>query len=377
MLFINDGKGNFEPAPDMHPGISGSGSVVKAIDYDKDGFVDLFVGGRTPFAQYPLPEKSYLLKNENGILKDVTSTWAPELSAIGMVTDAVWKDVTADGLEDLIVVGELMPITIFENQRSSFKKMENTGLEQVFGWWETIAGADFDGDGDIDFVVGNLGSNNQYQPSRERPVTLIAKDFDNNGNIDPIQFAYFRKDFNSDTYASFPVHFWGDLYGQSTLFRSRYNSYKHYASSNLQTLLTKEELDGALTLTGNYDNTIVVENLGDGTYTYKALPWQAQVAPINGIHILDFNKDGHLDLMLVGNDYGNETFIGRYDAFNGLLLKGDGKGGFTAIESDESGFLVPGDAKNIIGAKNAKGGEPYIIATQNRNRLLVFQKTDK
>ena len=376
MLLVNDGQGNFTPAPNVHPNISSSGSVVKAADFDGDGFTDLFVGGRTPFAKYPLPEKSYLLKNEQGILKDVTSTLAPELSSIGMVTDAVWKDVTGDGLEDLIVVGELMPITIFENRKSKFRKLENTGLDELLGWWETIEGADFDEDGDIDFIVGNLGANNQYKPSEERPVTLIAKDFDNNGNIDPILFAHYRKDFRNDTYDAFPVHFWGDLYGQSTLFRSRYNTYKQYANANLETLLSKEELDGALTLRGNYDQSVYVENLGNGTFEYKPLPWQAQVAPINGIYILDFDGDGLLDLVLIGNDYGNETFIGRYDACNGLLLKGKGKGEFTTVKGDESGFLVPGDAKDIGMIKNVKG-EPYIIASQNRGRLLVFKKTDK
>lgn len=377
ILLINDGKGNFKPEPNAHPGISASGSVVKPMDFDGDGFVDLFVGGRTPFAQYPLTEKSYLLKNEKGMLKDVTTTWAPELREIGMVTDAVWKDVTSDGLPDLVVVGELMAITIFENQQSDFVKLKNTGLEDLLGWWEAVDGADFDGDGDIDLIVGNLGANNQYQPSKERPVTLIAKDFDKNGNIDPIQFAYYRSDFNSDTYESVPVHFWGDINGQSPLFRSKYNSYKHYSRANLNTLFTKEELEGALTLTGNYDRSVYLENLGNGSFRYNALPWQAQVAPVNAIGILDYDLDGHLDLVLVGNDYGNETFIGRYDALNGLLLKGDGSGNFIAIDTDESGFLVPGDSKSLVLVKNANDGMPYIITTQNRDRLLVFRKKDE
>jgi hypothetical protein len=374
ILLINDGKGSFKVAPNLHPRIQGSGSVVKAMDFDKDGYTDLFVGGRTPFAKYPLPEKSYLLKNNNGKLTDVTETVAPEFKELGMITDAVWKDVTEDGLEDLIVIGEFMPITIFQNEKTGLKKLENTGLEELSGWWEVIKGADFDNDGDIDFVVGNMGSNNQYQPSKERPVHLIAKDFDNNGNIDPILFAHNRRDFNDNTYESFPVHFWGDLYGQSTLFRSRFNSYKNYSKANLQTLLSKEELDGALTLKGNYDKSIYIENLGEGNFSYQSLPWQAQVGPVNAIAISDYDSDGYLDMLLIGNDYGNETFVGRYDAHNGLFLRGNNKGGFEAIESKESGFLVPGDAKNIVLVKSANGGKPYIIATQNRNKLLVFQK---
>jgi hypothetical protein len=374
ILLINDGQGNFKVAPDLHPNITGSGSIVKPMDFDNDGFIDLFVGGRTPFAQFPLPEKSYLLKNDQGILKNVTDALVPELNDIGMVTDAIWQDINADGMQDLILVGEFMPITIFENTKASFKKLEETGLEMLLGWWESIEGADFDGDGDVDFIVGNLGANNQYQPSEERPVTLIAKDFDNNGNIDPILFAHYRKDFESNAFESFPVHFWGDLYGQSPLFRSKYTSYENYAKASLQTLLSDEELEGAVTLTGNYDRSIYAENLGNGTFSYKALPWQAQVAPVHGITILDHDADGNLDVLLIGNDYGNETFIGRYDALNGLLLEGDGKGNFMVIESDKSSFLVPGDAKSMVMVKNAKDTQPYIIVGQNRNRLLVFVK---
>jgi len=374
ILLLNDGKGNFTVASNFHPEIKGSGSVVKAADFDNDGFTDLFIGGRTPFAKYPLPEKSYLLKNDQGNLTDVTDTVVPEFKGLGMVTDAIWKDITNDGLEDLIVIGEFMPITIFQNNKTSLTKLQHTGLEELLGWWETIEGEDFDNDGDIDFIVGNIGSNNQYHPSPERPVNLIAKDFDNNGNIDPILFAHSRRDFNDNSYESFPVNFWGDLYGQSTLFRSRFNSYKSYSKANLQTLLTKEELNEALILTGNYDKSIYIENLGEGNFSHKSLPWQAQVAPVNGIAIADYDSDGYLDVLLVGNDYGNETFIGRYDAHNGLFLKGDSHGGFEAIANKESGFLVPGDAKNITLVKSAKGTKPYIITTQNRNKLLVFRK---
>ncbi len=374
ILLINDGNGNFELAPDFHPNITGSGSVVKAMDFDNDGFIDLFVGGRTPFAQFPLAEKSYLLKNDQGILKNVTDALAPELNDIGMVTDAIWKDINADGMQDLILVGEFMPITIFENTKTGFKKLEETGLEMLLGWWESIEGADFDGDGDVDFIVGNLGANNQYQASEERPVTLIAKDFDNNGNIDPILFAHYRKNFQSNAFESFPVHFWGDLYGQSPLFRAKYSSYKNYAKATLKTLLSDEELEGAVTLTVNYDRSIYAENLGNGTFAFKALPWQAQLAPIQDIAILDYDKDGHLDVLLIGNDYGNETFIGRYDALNGILLRGVGNGSFNVIESNKSGFLVSGDAKSMAIVKSVKDNQPYIVISQNRNRLLVFQK---
>ena len=373
-LMINDGKGNFKQSTDKMPIIRASGSVVSPYDFDGDGYVDLFVGGRTPFAKYPLPENSYLLKNDKGVLKDITDDFAPGLRNIGMITDAVWEDIDLDGIKDLVVVGEFMPITFFKNDKTKLKKLENTGVDSLFGWWESIKGADFDNDGDIDFVVGNMGANNFYQPSKERPITLIAKDFDNNGTVDPVMFAYFRTNFENQEYESFPVHFWGDLYGQSPLFRSKYNTYKAYSKATQNTLLSDLELAGSQKLIGNYDRSIYLENLGNGTFKVRQLPWEVQISPINGISVTDYNKDTHPDILLIGNDFGNEIFIGRYDAFNGGLLKGNGKGDFEFVTAEHSGFMVNGDAKNIISVKNAKSENPYFIVSQNRGPLKIFRK---
>ncbi|MBM1105803.1 VCBS repeat-containing protein [Aurantibacter crassamenti] len=373
-LMLNDGKGNFELAQNKMPDINASGSVATAYDYDNDGFVDLFIGGRTPYSKFPLPEKSFLLKNENGILKDVTDSVAPELRKIGMVTDAIWADIDSDNIKDLIVIGEYMPITIFKNDHSQLRQLKNTNLDDLFGWWETIETADFDGDGDADFIVGNLGANNLYQPSKDRPVTLISKDFDTNGTIDPVMFAYFKNDFKRSTYEPFPVNFWGDLNKQSPLFRSKFNSYNHYAKATQLTMFDKNELDDAHILTGNYDKSIYLENIGDGKFKYSQLPWEAQIAPINSIVITDYNDDNNLDVILIGNDYGNEIFIGRYDAFNGCVLQGNGNGAFTAVKTSVSGFNVNGDAKDLISVNSNEEKKPYYIASQNRGELLIFQQ---
>ena len=369
-LLINDGLGNYTLTSDKMPEVKASGSVVKATDFDKDGFVDLFVGGRTPIAQYPEAERSFLLKNKGGVLVNVTEELIPELKKIGMVTDANWVDVDTDGLVDLVVVGELMPITIFKNRGESFQILQDTGLEGFSGWWESIATEDFDNDGDMDFVVGNLGSNNFYQPSKEKPVTLLAKDFDNNGAVDPIMFAYIKED--RENYKSFPVNFWGDLYGQSPLFRSKFNFYREYAKATEKDLLSSEEMKGTKKLIGNYDRSSYVTNLGNGKFKIGQLPNTAQIAPINDMEVLDYNGDNFLDLLLVGNDFGNEPFIGRYDAFNGLLLKGNGKGEFESIGTSESGFLVKGDAKSLCKVKSALGGWLYIVS-QNKDRLLIYR----
>ncbi|TLF42258.1 VCBS repeat-containing protein [Maribacter aurantiacus] len=375
-ILVNDGKGNFSLALDKLPEIKKSGSVVAANDFNKDGFIDLFVGGRTPFAKYPIPESSYLLKNENGTLVDVTDSMCPELRDIGMVTDATWADVDSDGINDLIVIGEFMPITVFKNNGEKLTKMEGTGMDDLYGFWESIVAHDFDKDGDLDFIVGNLGANNFYQPSPERPTKLVSKDFDNNGTVDPVMFSYLKYSFDNPEYRSFPLKFWGDLNGQSPLFRSKYNTYKSFANADINTLFTEEEMDGALTLTGNFDRSIYVENLGNGTFSYKELPWETQMAPINSIAVTDYNNDGNDDVLLVGNDYGNEVFIGKYDASNGFLLEGDGKGNFSVVDIQKSGFVAQGDTKDITIVNNANESNPFIVVSQNRGPLRVFLKNE-
>ncbi|SDZ38261.1 MULTISPECIES: VCBS repeat-containing protein [Rhodonellum] len=365
-LYLNDGKGNFTLSENRMAEVKASGSVVKGGDFDGDGFMDLFVGGRTPFAQFPYAERSFLLKNNAGVLEDVTDLIAPELRKVGMVTDAIWSDVDNDGLIDLVVVGELMPITVFRNEGGRFAKMENTGLEAHLGWWNSIVAGDFDQDGDMDYIVGNMGSNNYYHASKERPVTVLAKDFDGNGSVDPVTFLHFKN--NLGEYEAVPAHYWDDLYGQSPLFRRKFSGYKHFAAATRENLFTPEELEGAIERTGNYDRSSYLENLGNGQFKVHELPFLAQTAPVNGMVVSDLDGDGNLDVLLVGNDYGNEVFSGRYDAFTGLVLLGNGSGGFKAVRSLESGFLVAGDAKSMAVLTDSKGASVY-LSSQNRGAL--------
>jgi len=373
-LFLNDGLGNFTKDTKRIPKISSSGSVVKVMDFNSDGFQDLFVGGRTPSTKYPMPEKSYLLQNKNGYLVDVTDEIAPELRSIGMITDAEWADYNGDKSVDLIVVGELMAVTIFKNNRGIFKKMNGTGLSEFSGWWESIEVKDMDQDGDLDFVVGNIGRNNFYHASAERPYTIVSKDFDANGFLDPIPFSY---QINKDgKYESYPLNLWGDINSQSPLFRKKFDYYKDYAKATEQSLFDENELKDALILKGNYDRSAYIENLGNGTFSVHDLPIEAQIAPLNDIILMDINGDNKEDIIAVGNDFGNEIFIGKYDALNGVILLGDGTGSFSSISSLESGFLAPGDAKHIAKVKKSGGGY-YFFVTQNKGKLLVYESSLK
>ena len=368
-IYLNDGKGRFS-LEKRAPLVQANGAMVRGADFDGDGYLDLFVGGRSPMGQYPLAEKSFLLKNEKGTLVDVTKTWIPGIEGLGMLTDALWSDVNQDGKVDLVVVGELMSITLFMNKGTHFEKATNTGLEPYLGWWNSIVSADIDQDGDTDWVVGNLGANNHYHPSSTRPYTLYAKDFDANGSVDPVSFAYY-KDKIGGAFQSYPTHFWDDLIGQSPMFRRKFGRYKHFALSTEQTFFTEEEKKGAKVLTGNFDRSAWIENLGNGKFALHELPLEAQLAPINGIVAEDLNGDGFTDLLMVGNDYGNEVFIGRLDAALGWTLLGDGKGGFRAVPARESGFSVPGDAKALV-KLSSPSGEARYVASQNRSKLLVF-----
>ncbi|MFM7627947.1 MAG: VCBS repeat-containing protein [Algoriphagus sp.] len=368
-LYLNDGKGNF--SLDKRASLPlANGSVVRGADIDGDGWMDLFVGGRSPIGQYPLAERSFLLKNQGGTLVDATSSWLPGLEKIGMITDALFSDVNADGKVDLVVVGELMPITVLLNTGTAFQLAKETGLESYTGWWNSIASADLDQDGDSDWIVGNLGANNAYHPSADRPVKVYVKDFDANGSVDPISFAYYKEKIGGE-YQAFPSHFWDDLIGQSPMFRRKFDRYKYFAKSTEQTFFTEEEKKDARVFTGTWDRSVWVENLGGGKFSIHELPIQAQLAPMNGIVADDFNGDGYTDLMMVGNDYGNEVFIGRLDASIGWILLGNGKGELKYMPGRASGFMVPGDAKALVKLSAANGSMLY-LASQNRSKLLAF-----
>jgi enediyne biosynthesis protein E4 len=371
VLFHNDGKGNFLEAENGLPSTLSSGSCVRAADFDRDGDLDLFVGGRVEPGSYPYAPESYLLKNEKGKFTNITKEACPELTNLGMITDGIFTDYDNDGQMDLIVVGEFLPITVLKNSNGKFKQLLSSELESRKGWWSSIVAGDFDKDGDSDYVVGNLGLNNAFQVTKEFPLKIFAKDFDGNASVDAILACHVKESLqNPDRKNLYPVHFWDELNSQSPRFRRQFTKYKQYGRATVNDIFTEAELKDALILEANYFQTSYIENMGSGNFKIVPFSNELQISVVNGMVVDDVNNDGNLDVLMVGNDFGNEVFAGRYDAFTGAVLLGDGKGGFKSNQSNKTGFYVPGDSKGLA-KLSRKSGDVY-IATVNQDSIKVF-----
>jgi enediyne biosynthesis protein E4 len=369
-LYFNDGKGNFIYKPDALPETKASGSCVVACDYDKDGDLDLFIGGRVVPGSYPLAAKSYLLKNDDGKFSDVSATELPLRGQIGMVTSAIWTDYDNDGWIDLMLVGEFMPITFIKNENGKLAINSPITIDQSQGWWNSIAAADFDEDGDIDYIIGNLGLNTRHKASAKEPLCIYAKDFDKNGRLDPIMCYY----VDGKNYI-YPTR--DEMIKQVAAMRGRFQSYKDFASVTFEESFTGQELSGALVVKSECFESSYLENKGNGKFERKALPLECQFAPIFGMLTGDYNNDGHTDVLITGNSYSTEVSTGAYDAMTGILLAGDGKGNFKTLASNTTGFKADGDSKGmaalpisantaiILSASNDGDLKTYAFATNN------------
>ena len=342
-LYLNDGKGNFTKSADALPVMHTSKSCVRVTDVNGDDKPDLFVGGRVIPGRYPETPPSYLLINEgHGHFADKTADLAPALQHIGLVTDAAWVDLNGDKQPELVVVGEWMPVTVFAKTAGKFT--DQTGrffAEPYKGWWNKLLVGDFNQDGKPDLVIGNMGLNTQCKASDREPAELVFKDFDDNGSVDPILCLYMQG-------KQYPYVFRDELLDQISLMRGRFPDYKSYADQTLATIFTPDELKGATTLTANYLKTAYFQSGQDGKFQLMALPQEAQFSPIFAMTSLDYNHDGHQDLLLAGNINQARLRFGKSDANYGLLLAGDGKGGFRTVPQYESGFRLTGDVRSIL-----------------------------
>ncbi len=374
-LYVNDGRGNFVLAVGALPLDTSSKSCVKAADFDQDGDLDLFIGGRVVPDQYPRPTSSLLLRNDSRPgqprFTDVTAQLAPALTNIGLICDALWTDPDNDGDPDLLLAGEWMPITLLENKQGQFKRADNQ-LKTARGWWNSLTPGDFDNDGDIDYVAGNLGLNARMRASDQQPARIYAGDFDNNGFYDAIPTVYIPDETGQAR--EFTFHGRDDLIRQMIGLRGRFQQYKDFTQASIDKLLKPEERQQALVLEATEFRSMYIENTGKGAFVMHPLPMQAQLSPLFGMLATDLDRDGNLDLLAVGNDFSGEVLAGRYDALNGLYLRGDGKGSFAAQSMQTSGLCVTGNAKGFVRVAGATG-KSLFLATQNRGPLCAVQSS--
>ena len=339
--------------------------------------MDLFVSGRVDPGNYPKPVSSFIFRNDskNGHIKftDVTDMVAPALKNIGLVCDALFTDFDNDGWQDLILAGEWMPVTFLKNDKGVFKNVTPaSGISNNIGWWNTIVSGDFDNDGDMDYIVGNLGQNSFYRASDQYPVSIIAKDFDNNGSYDAFPSLFLPVSQDDTERMEFPAQSRDDVIEQLVSIRKKYNNYKSFARTPMDSLFTKQQRIGALQYHANYFSSAFLRNEGNGKFTITPLPVEAQFSVLNGFCVDDFDGDGNLDIVINGNDFGTEVTIGRYDALNGLLLRGDGKGNFSPLSILQSGIYIPGNGKALVKLKSSKG-KYLMAASQNKGALKVFE----
>ena len=371
-LYLNNGEGEFTKSIDALPKMYTSGSRVKSFDFDKDGDLDLFVGGRLVPGNYPSPANSYILENRsaNGIAHfvDVTKAIAPILQNLGMVTDASWTDFDNDGWTDLIIVGEWMPITVLKNNKGKFEnRTEDLNLSDSAGWWFSVKEGDFDQDGDLDFIVGNLGQNFKYKASEEETFDIYFNDFDNNQTND-IVLSYYNDG------KEYPLRGRECSSQQMPAIKKKYEDYASFSEATLVDVYTEDYLENSLHYQVKSFASIYLENL-NGKFVRHQLPNLAQLSSINQILVDDFDKDSKLDVVVAGNLYSSEVETPRNDASNGLLLKGDGLGGFTAVRALDSGLYAPGDVKDM--AKIKINGQDHYIVAKNSDYLQFIKLNEQ
>lgn len=368
-LYLNNGTGSFTISLNAIPAqVKTIAGCIAIADFDGDGDMDVFIGGRVS-KQYPLSPNSYLLQNNKGIFTDVTNTLCPSLHKAGMVTGAQWMDLDKDKKPDLVICGEYMPVRFFKNEGKRLTEITNsTAPENMNGMWRCLAVADVDGDGDTDLIAGNLGRNNRYHITPDYPMQVYAKDMDNNGSIDPVQF-YYIKD-NDGKRQLYPSISRDQLAEQVPSVKKSFLLNKDYANASVKTLYSEEK--NLQVYTCNEPASCWLENIGNGKFIKHVLPQEAQFAPVNAIICTDADGDGIKDLILAGNEYQTEVMTGRYDASYGCFLKGSKQKTFSYQTPTLSGFKVDGDVKDMKLLVTATG-EKLLLVAVNDDYLKVFR----
>ena len=367
-LYLNDGKGNFARANANLPAMTDNKSCVATADFDQDGDIDVFVGGRVVGYKYGENPKSYLLINDGkGRFEDKTEQIAPQLRHVGMTTAAVWADTDNDKDPDLVVVGDWMPIVVFENQggKTLTSDRQDDELKQKSGFWHAIEAADFDNDGDIDFMVGNLGLNNRLIKQATPALKMYVKDFDGNGSTEQV-LAYLRDD------SWYPLNSKDELGKQMPgIINKRFTTYGDFAGKTLTQVFKADELRGSTEKMVNTFESVYVENRGKDGFVVSALPREVQFSKIFTMSAGDFDGDGKLDAVCGGNFYGVSTYQGRYDASFGWFLKGNGKGQFAAVWPTNCGLMLDGELRDL--KKINVGGNLSILGIFNNQKPQIYR----
>jgi enediyne biosynthesis protein E4 len=369
-LYLNNGSGKFMRTITTLPQMFNSKSCVRAADIDGDGDQDLFVGGRVMPGEYPLPQESYLLVNDGtGHFKNMTTSFIPDLAAGGMITDAAWIDLNHDTWPDLVTVGEFMPVRIFINDGGKLLREETKSYfdEPLGGFWNRLAIADFDHDGNPDLIAGNFGTNSQLKCSPKEPVELYFKDFDNNGTIDPIFTSYVQGQ-------SYPFASRNEMLNQLNSLRRKFPNFESYSNARLTDIFSAEDLKTASVLSAEELRTVFFKNTGT-KFIKQILPIEAQFAPVYAIEILDYNHDGNPDFILAGNQNAISVRLGVMDANFGQLYEGDGKGNFRYISQPVSGLNLTGDVKSL--KMITLRGDQYLLAGINNLGIVMYKLNSK
>lgn len=352
-LYLNDGHSNFTRVVDNLPVEMLAGACVEPIDLDGDNDLDLFVGTRFVPGSYPIAAPSMVLMNDGkGKFTNAAAQHFASLQNPGMVCDAVARDINNDGMQDLLILGDWMPIKIFVSSNNQLVDESAKWLSSPSkGWWNCILAEDFDKDGDMDFIAGNYGLNHQFGVSTSHPATLVYKDFNQDGQVDPF-FSYYISG------QSFPYASRDEALAQVNILRPRFPDYISYSTATLETIFSKQELDKTSVLVADQLKTVMLENVG-GKFEVKDLPIQVQFSPVYAMATADVDQDGDMDVIIGGNESMVRVRIGKSDANLGVLLVNDGKGKFTYVPQGKSGLNLSGDVRQLLFISSA--GKTHLI----------------
>jgi hypothetical protein len=363
-LYINNGKGRFDSAEKKLPSLRKNISVITPYDFDNDGDIDVFIGARSLVATYGInPTHQFLENNGDGTFIDTTEKVAYDVKSAGMITDAIWKDINKDGKKDLITVSEWDTPKIYINNGRRLIKQKST-LDDLFGMWNVVEAADLDNDGDIDFILGNQGSNTIHKTSSENPVKMWVNDFDNNGTIEQIMT-------NHKNGKDYPIHMKKELTAQLVSLKKQNLKASEYAKKSIDELFSASIFKNSIMKQSTISESIIAVNEGDWNFSVKKLPSRVQLSCVCGIVCTDVNNDGNLDIIMAGNNFEFKPQYSRLDASHGSVLLGDGSLDFKWQNYNTSGFVIKNEVKHLKTISD-KSGKTYLLAAINNEKPKLF-----